>query len=277
MSVVSSDGVVLAVHDLGGAGPPLLACHGAGFHGRVWAPMAGRLGEDFRVWSVDLRGHGDSPAPEGWDFRWAGFADDVLAAVDGMGLTRPVGLGHSMGATALVLAEQARPGVFAALYIFEPILFPADRSEAPLDDHPLVGGALRRQAVFGSRAAAREAFAVKAPFDTLDPAALSAYVEHGFADLPDGTVGLKCRSVDEAEAYRMGRAHSAFAGLGAVACPVIVARGGRSPALPPHDARRVMAALPAGRLETFEGLGHLGPLEDPVRVAAAVAASLAPG
>ena len=40
--VDSTDGVVLALHDLGVDGPPLLLCHATGFHGRVWAPLGRR-------------------------------------------------------------------------------------------------------------------------------------------------------------------------------------------------------------------------------------------
>ena len=36
-----------------------------------------------------------------------------------------------------------------------------------------------------------------------------------------------------------------------------------------------VAALPSARVETFAGLGHLGPMEDPSRVAASVAAAFA--
>ena len=44
-TVPSTDGVTLAVHDLGGDGPPLLLCHATGFHGRVWTALAGEFPE----------------------------------------------------------------------------------------------------------------------------------------------------------------------------------------------------------------------------------------
>ncbi len=47
-------------------------------------------------------------------------------------------------------------------------------------------------------------FATKPPFSSLDPAALRAYVDHGFDDEPDGSVRLKCAPENESQVYRMG-------------------------------------------------------------------------
>ena len=70
--------------------------------------------------------------------------------------------------------------------------------------------------------------------------------------------------------YRQGLAHDGFSRLGEVGCDVVVALGGDSPAIGADVARAQVAALPHGRLEVFDDLGHFGPLEDPDAVAAAV-------
>ena len=49
MSVSSSDGVELAVHDLGGRGPTLLVSHATGFHGRCYLPVAAALADRFHT------------------------------------------------------------------------------------------------------------------------------------------------------------------------------------------------------------------------------------
>ena len=41
--VPSTDGVALALHDLGGEGPPVLLCHPTGFLGMTWAPVGAAL------------------------------------------------------------------------------------------------------------------------------------------------------------------------------------------------------------------------------------------
>lgn len=267
MRVASSDGVELAVHDLGGTGPALVLAHATGFHGRMWGPLVEILGPHFHCWSFDARGHGDSTRPAPPDFDWRGFGEDALAVVDGLGLVRPFGLGHSQGGSAFLLAEQARPGTFAALYLFEPVAWPGARS---MDGHPLVEGALRRRDRFASVDAAVQRLGSKPPLGDLDAAVLKAYVDHGFTVDPDGGITLKCRGEDEAQMYRMGPLHRAFHHLSEIACPVTIARGTSTRALDIELALRQADLLPAGRLEELDGLSHFGPLENPPMVAASV-------
>lgn len=277
MRITSTDGVELSVHDLGGDGPPLLLCHATGFHGMVWQPLSRSIADHFRCWAIDFRGHGDSTPPGDRGFDWHGFADDVRAVIEALGLERPFGVGHSKGGAALLLAEQAQPGLLRALYAFEPILFPSPETMPPPEGasrrDDLSEGALRRRAVFPSREAAYENFASKPPLSALHPDALRAYVDHGFADEPDGTVRLKCRPEHEAAVYGMGALHGGFDRLGEVRCPVTVACGGEPG--PSLAAPMVAERLPAGRLEVFDDLGHFGPLQGPAAVAASIVRALA--
>ena len=81
LRVPSSDGVVVAVHEFGGApdAPPLLLSHATGFHAYCYEPVASRLTSRFRVYALDYRGHGETPAPEGWQVDWQRFGDDAVA------------------------------------------------------------------------------------------------------------------------------------------------------------------------------------------------------
>lgn len=271
---VRADGVHVAVHDLGGDGPPVLLVHAAGFHGRVWGPLAGWLTDDYRCLAPDLRGHGDSPVRPDDDLDWCGFAADLLAVVDELGLTRPLGVGHSSGATALLLAEQSRPGTFRALYCFEPVLVPADPPLGRDPDNWLGEGARRRRFTFPSRDDALRHYADKPPMCDFNPAVLRSYVDHGVRDAGDGTVVLKCRPHHEALVYEMATAHHAFGRLPEVACPVVLARGERSEAASAPQAAQVAARLPQALTTELGGLGHFGPLEDPARVARSVRETL---
>lgn len=273
----SSDGVGLAVHDLGGAGgaPALLLAHATGFCAPVLGPLAAALAGSFRCWAFDGRGHGDTRTPPGTDLRWARSAGDVLAVVDGLGLGPLFGFGHSAGGAAMLDAEARRPGTFRALWCFEPIVWPRHTPELEESRRPLIEGALRRRAVFASRDEALANFAAKPPLSSLAPDALRAYVECGFAELAGGNgIGLKCPPEVEAEVYRQGLVHDGFGRLGRVGCPVVVARGAASRAVEREVALAQVGALPAGRLREFPGLGHFGPLEDPAAVAAAIVADL---
>ena len=271
--------MTLALHDLGGDGPALLLCHPTGFHALTWAPLAAELAPVAHCWALDFRGHGDSTAPDDGDYQWRGMAADVRAAVDHIveHAGRPagglLGVGHSMGGAALVMAEQARPGTFAGLWLFEPIIVPPPEGTPRPAGNPLADAARRRRPRFPDREAAYANYASKPPLNTLTPAALRAYVDHGFRDLPAGGVELKCSPEVEAAVFSASFDTDVFARLGEVRCPVTVGASGDG-GMPAGMAPLVVEALPDGRLETFPDLTHFGPMEDPPAVAAAIRAGL---
>jgi pimeloyl-ACP methyl ester carboxylesterase len=273
--VPSTDGVTLALIDLGGEGPPLLFCHPTGFHGMVWAPLAEHLAGAAHCWAVDFRGHGDSSVPASMDFAWDRMVDDVLAVVDHLGATGLKAVGHSMGGAALLMAEVRRPGTFAALWMYEPIVMP--RWDGVPPSNPIAAAARRRRPRFPDRDAAYANFAAKPPLDALDPAALRAYVDHGLrpshAADGDHAVELKCPPEVEALVFENGVAANAFDHLGEVRIPVTVAASEDGGA-PARAAPLIVDALPQGRLELFPELTHFGPMQDPARVAAAIRAAL---
>lgn len=273
MRVRSSNGVHLKVHDLGGDGPPLLFAHATGFHGRVWEPLASHLPQ-FSKWSLDMRAHGDSTAPTDRPLEWEGFADDVLAVIDALGLESAYGVGHSKGGAAMLLAEQRRPGTFRALYLYEPVVMPPEYAIGRNPDNPLSQGARRRRDTFDTVEAAMENYASKLPFSTLHPDALRAYVDHGFAPTDDGLITLKCRPEHEAEVYAHGTAHQAFLELGSVRCPVTIALGIEE-TVPAVFGRAIADNLADAIVESIPTLAHFGPLEDPGLVADSIVAAFA--
>jgi pimeloyl-ACP methyl ester carboxylesterase len=70
----------------------------------------------------------------------------------------------------------------------------------------------------------------------------------------------------------MARHHQAWASLGTVDCPVVIARGSLGDGGPAAMAGPVAERLPRGRLEPHDGLGHFGPMEDPDAIAASIQA-----
>jgi pimeloyl-ACP methyl ester carboxylesterase len=272
ITVDSTDGVRLAVHELGSPDPearPLLLCHATGFHGRVWRALADEL-PDRRCLAIDFRGFGDSTEQDG-ELTWDGFGQDVLAVVDALDLGPVQAVGHSKGGAAILLAEEARPGTIERAVCFEPIVFP------PMEGRPgpnhLAEITKKRREVFDSYEDAIANFSAKPPLGSLRPDVLEDYVRHGFTQQADGSVRLKARREHESETYETGSSHDGFAHLGEVACPVLVAHGGDADG-PAQIAPLVADALPHGELRAFPELGHFGPLEDPAGFAALVAGFL---
>jgi pimeloyl-ACP methyl ester carboxylesterase len=275
-SVTSHDAIDLTVHTLSEDvtmldGRAVVFAHATGFHGLVWAPIAGHL--DTAAYSWDARGHGASVTPVHHRFDWCDFGRDALTVVASLRLEkRPIGVGHSMGATSLVMAELTRPGTFAALILYEPIIIAPSLKQRDGHGNELADGARRRRPGFASRQAALEHYRTRAPLSGLDPACLRAYVDHGFHDQPDGTVSLACRPADEAAVFEASLDHATFERLGELRCPTTVAISGDNQGAALFGGP-VAAAIPGANVMVFGSLTHFGPLEDPARFATVVNAA----
>jgi pimeloyl-ACP methyl ester carboxylesterase len=280
---ITPDGLGIATYDFGGSGDDLLLVHATGFCAAVLGPLAERLGDRYHCWGIDLRAHGRSDRPADGNFHWAGFALDVLSAIDHLGLEDPVGFGHSCGGAAVLLAEQARPATFRSLYTFEPVVFPhpeGSPESALMEENALSIGARRRRETFPSAGEAITNFSSKPMFASLDPRVLQAYVEYGFEPVPDEDGGdgmairLRCRRNDEADVYAHGYAHDAFAHLGEVQCLVALACGEDTDSMGPSVLAADAAQLPRATIDVLAGLGHFGPLEQPGVVGHSVIAAM---
>ena len=99
--------------------PTLVLVHGGpgSYDHSYFKPHFGRLAERAQVVYLDLRGHGRSDwgRPEEWSFE--ACADDIRAFCDGLGITRPIVLGHSMGGWIVLLYGARHPGHADALVL----------------------------------------------------------------------------------------------------------------------------------------------------------------
>lgn len=269
--VTSSDSLLqLAVHEYNAPGPPCLLLHGNGLSGRTFESVTRRLvAGGLHVYAVDQRGHGLSvPLPPGADLLWTRFAADIIVIQDALRLRGCFAFGHSLGGAALLLAEASRPGSFAALYLFEPVVAPNPSpgvAAHPWDARmvPLISGARRRRRAFASRADALGAYAAKPPLSYLRRDCLGDYVQHGFQATPAG-VELACAPDVESAIFANGPRAGILPVLPRVRCRVTVAVGGRDAADGPAQAAPgVCAGCWDVRLEEHPEIGHLGPLEAP--------------
>ena len=108
-----------------GAGTPVLLLHGLASSRHFWDLVVPDLA-GLPVIALDQRGHGDSARPEA-PYDAATVARDALTALDALGLSRVVVVGHSWGAgTALRLAATAPERVLAVVAVDGGISAPRD-------------------------------------------------------------------------------------------------------------------------------------------------------
>jgi len=90
--------------------PPLVLVHGLTFDRTTWRPALAALEEvdpGRRVLSLDLPGHGESPARD--SYRMEETVERVHAAVEEAGLVAPVVVGHSLGAIVATVYAMEHP------------------------------------------------------------------------------------------------------------------------------------------------------------------------
>lgn len=265
--------------------PVALLLHGTGFVGEIWDEIANGLAARYSVYALDRRGHGASDKPGRYHF--ADFASDLAAAIETLGLSNVYGIGHSAGATDLLLAAKLLPDRFARLFVMEPTVM--DPSVVPGSDARLsdqgeaaVTGARRRQGEFASAAAAFERYRNAPAFAPWSEYALRAYITHGFAHLPDGRVRLLCspnveteilRPIFEAmeQVYRGDARGNPFGWLRELNnCPVRIATAEHSWPIYKEMAARASALIPGASRIAFDGVGHCAAQEAPARLLAAL-------
>lgn len=254
---IASDGARIAYRDTGTAGDgrtPIVLLHGLMAHGGFFREQV-PLAEDFRLVTIDLRGHGESPAPDG-KASVERIAADVAGLVAALDLEGAIGVGWSLGATVLwhVLAGPAASRFVGAVVI--------DMTARVRNDDEWDLG-LSPEACEARSQAIRDDFdgfarnAGAGIFAEPVPAHLSALAEWAgaeFARADANAIASVWASLvrQDVRALLTGIAH-----------PTLIVHGGRSRLYGDDTADHLVAALPAAEAVRFDQSGHAPHLEEP--------------
>ncbi|MEY7850820.1 alpha/beta fold hydrolase [Natrarchaeobius sp. A-rgal3] len=80
-----------------GEGPPLVFVHGGWLNGRTWRSQVEHFADEYRIVTVDVRGHGYTGSTDVGRYSIELFADDLEAVCAELDLERPVLCGLSLG------------------------------------------------------------------------------------------------------------------------------------------------------------------------------------
>ena len=125
---VEANGVRLHYLDYGTAGRrPMLCVHGGAAHAHWFDFVAPGFTPDHHVFSLDLRGHGDSAWADPHTYSFKIYAEDVNALVEKLDLRDFVLIGHSMGGMISLVYAATHPGRVGRLVMVDSImLMPMD-------------------------------------------------------------------------------------------------------------------------------------------------------
>jgi len=200
-----------------------------------------------------------------------------------------IGVGHSMGAAALILTQTFHPPIhFESFVLVEPMLIVRIHERLYSGPSDRLGkSALVRRDVWSSKDNAWEVFRSRPSWKIWDQRVLRIYVEHGLRDIPssdpDGRTGvtLKCTKVQEAACFQdvLGRTRAYdFFGHFCSTNQVHIIWGAIHDYVHPRikeDIENVAAQGKLASVQSVPDVGHLAPQISPVGVANAVWATFA--
>jgi pimeloyl-ACP methyl ester carboxylesterase len=202
----------------------LVFLHANGFNALTYRQVLAPLARRFRILAVDQRGHGLTSLDTDLAGRrdWLDLRDDLLAFLSAQDLHGIVLSGHSMGATASLLAAAAEPNRCRSLPLFDPVILPPGMDKVSAES-PMIVGARRRRAVFPSREAAVASYTGRGAFKSWPEVILTDYVEAGFRETSDGEVTLTCAPAWEASGFA-AHGHDPWDALRQSTCTIDILR-----------------------------------------------------
>ena len=251
MPTATANGVSINYRDTGGDGTPVVLLHAFPFNSAMWEPQIEALGDRFRFIAPDLKGFGDSDAPEDRSaYSMDGFADEVKALVDELGLDRFVLAGLSMGGyIALAYMRKHADGV-AALVLSD------TRAEA--DPPEGVEKRANQQNQVSSDG-------TSGLIDVLTGALLSEDTRTNKSDV----VKKVQAAMDNPAAGFIGALESmknridSTESLAKIGVPTLVIVGENDGVTPPDAARKLHEHIGGSRLVVIPDAGHISNMESP--------------
>jgi pimeloyl-ACP methyl ester carboxylesterase len=249
-------------------GPPLLLIHGFSASLHTWEPWVQRLGDDYRVISIDLPGHGLTRAPAGYQASIEAFRDAVHEFATQQGLEHFALAGSSMGGNVAWEYALAQPERVDALILVDASGWEDTRAEGAEDPevfkllrNPVLGPLLRD--LDNTRLIRQGLEAGFVDANLVDDAMVERYSllsrAPGHRDiLLQMTLGFRARNYATPER------------LAALDTPALILSGDTDRLVPPAHAQQFHDAIRGSQLVIFEATGHIPQEERPDESADAV-------
>jgi pimeloyl-ACP methyl ester carboxylesterase len=223
--------------------------------------------EDMEVNAIERLGHADFQVNGSLN----NLASELIHTLDQSQRGPVIGMGHSSGAVATLLAASRRPDLFSEVILIEPAFFSnwkrtAIRLATQLGFANKLGPtpkALKRRNEFPDRATAREYFLQRRLFQLFHPRCFEDYLQHGLQ--PDGNGALELAFSKETE-IEIFRSTQTKAPKNLKTLKGYMIYGETSDLFWKSDVAWWQRALPNFQLVPFPA-GHLFPLEQPEETA----------
>ncbi|HEY1345998.1 MAG TPA: acetoin dehydrogenase dihydrolipoyllysine-residue acetyltransferase subunit [Streptosporangiaceae bacterium] len=244
---------------VGQDGDVVLLVHGYGGDRNSWLFLQEPLAARYRVYALDLPGHGSSSKDVG-DGSVGTLADAVLGVLDAIGAERAHLVGHSLGAAAAAAAAARDPRRVSSLTLIAPVGFGAEINAGYL--RGFAGAQTRRELkpVVG-QLFADESLVTRQVVDDL--------LAYKRLDGVEAALHAMLGTLLDGDTQRIDSAAALTAAGGAVRVTVVWGRADRI--IPAAQAEAVAGAA----RHLIDGAGHMPHMERPAEVQAAIEEAIA--
>jgi pimeloyl-ACP methyl ester carboxylesterase len=236
---------------------PVLMLHGFARNARFWNRWVPTLADTRRIYRPDLLGCGGSEPPQpGYHFTPEAVAAQVIGALDALGLEQVHWVGESSGGIVGLLLAAKFPERIASLVLCNtPIRISDEIKRIYALDRDNAGAAMR---AYGVGEWCRRTLGYRLDTERAGPELCEWVIAEMDRTRPDIAAGYHdCFETVDTRPL-----------LASVNAPVLLLSGDKS-RIASEMQRSLVATLPRGRLELFEGYGHGVNLLQPERCARA--------
>lgn len=247
-------------HVIEGQGPWVTLVHSLSADHTLLAAQASALAPDFRVLSLDIRGHGRSevkPSP----YSMEALAEDVAALLGNLGVASTHWVGISLGGMIGLTLALAHPRLVRSLLLADTTAGYPPEAHAAWRERI---GIVRAKGMEGVREGTLSRW-LTAPFRAREPATAERLGGLIAATPAEGFIGC-CEAI-------IG--YDVSARLGEIACPTLVMVGEQDEATPPAMAEKLALGIKGAALKRIPDAAHQSSTEQPALFNAAVEEFLA--
>jgi pimeloyl-ACP methyl ester carboxylesterase len=255
-------------HDFGGNGPVIHFAHANGYPPQAYQEFINPFLKSHQVIASKFK-----PL---WSYQnpkllksWNELADDLIRFLDEKDLKNIIGMGHSLGGVASVIAAIKRPDLFSKLILIDPVIFDSYLIKfmalLPISIRkkiiPIAKISAKRKDSWESKEEVYQQWRSKKVFQKISDTGLKNFVDHAIVPDQNGKVTLAFSKEWETQIYTT--APTIFKQLLKLKTPMIVVKGANSDVITAQVWNDWQKAQPQNDFINFPDAGHLVPLEYP--------------